>query len=152
MSLLGDFHVHTEPPSVRVTACGEMDAFAAPQMVTPVYEAFAAGCRHVRLDLSNVTFIDAGGVGQLIRLYNLAHEANGTLTIDAASTCVRRVCTLVGVEKTLGVEPIGLPLSARRSVRVETHQPASPTSAAPADSDNRLASPDCDRLRGGRIT
>lgn len=117
------FHsfVQIRPPHARVIASGEFDAFAARQLAAQVDEAFAAGCIHFRLDFSEVTFIDAGGVGQLIRLYDLTSSAEGTLAVDAASTNVRRVCTLVQVEKLLGVEPATWPRAVRRTVPGRSH-------------------------------
>ena len=49
------------------------------------------GERYIVLDLARVTRIDAAGVGELIRAYNMATAAGGSLRIVHASEWVREV-------------------------------------------------------------
>ena len=49
------------------------------------------GERDIVLDLAGVTRIDAAGVGELIRAYNMATAAGGSLRIVHASEWVREV-------------------------------------------------------------
>ena len=49
------------------------------------------GERHIVLDLAPVTRIDAAGVGELIRAYNMATAAEGSLRIVHAAERVREV-------------------------------------------------------------
>ncbi|MBA2953726.1 STAS domain-containing protein [Nocardioides sp. MAH-18] len=123
-----DFHlsVQVEPPHARIKPSGEFDAFTARQLAAEVDDALAAGCIHFRLEFSDVTFIDAAGVGQLVRLYNLTNAVDGTLAVDAPSTCVRRLCTLVHVENLLGVEPATWPCTSRPRVPGRGHVSSRP--------------------------
>jgi anti-anti-sigma factor len=54
------------------------------------------GCTIV-LDLSRVSRIDAAGVGQLVRAYNVTVAANGTLQLVHATAWVRDILERVGL-------------------------------------------------------
>ena len=49
------------------------------------------------LDLSGVTFIDAAGLRAIVE----ATRANPNLAVRAPSTCVRRLCTIAGLDDLL---------------------------------------------------
>jgi len=55
------------------------------------------GERLIVLDLAAVTRIDAAGVGELVRAFNLTAGANGRLRITNASPWVREVLERAGV-------------------------------------------------------
>jgi anti-anti-sigma regulatory factor len=55
------------------------------------------GERVIQLDLSRVPKIDAGGVGELVRSYNMATEADGVLQIARPTAWVREVLQRVGL-------------------------------------------------------
>ena len=49
------------------------------------------GGRHIVLDLACVSKIDAAGIGELVRGYNLAMGSNGTLRIANTNPWVREM-------------------------------------------------------------
>lgn len=49
------------------------------------------------LDLAQVSRIDAAGVGELVRVYNMAAAAHGTLRIVHATPWVRSILERTGV-------------------------------------------------------
>ena len=55
------------------------------------------GERTIVLDLAEVTRIDAAGVGELVRAFNLTAAVNGRLRITNASPWVREVLERAGV-------------------------------------------------------
>jgi anti-anti-sigma factor len=55
------------------------------------------GERSIVLDLRNVSAIDAGGVGQLVRAYNLTRAVSGTLRIKHAAPRVREMLVRAGL-------------------------------------------------------
>jgi anti-anti-sigma factor len=55
------------------------------------------GERVIVLDLADVTRIDAAGVGELVRAFNLAAAVNGRLRITNAGPWVREVLERAGV-------------------------------------------------------
>jgi len=58
----------------------------------------------VVVDLHDVEFLDASGVGALLRLRNRLTERQGTLRLTGAQPRVRRVLSLLSLEKTLRLE------------------------------------------------
>lgn len=61
------------------------------------------GAAQVVLDLRDVTAIDAGGVGGLLRLRQMLASRGAGLTVRAASPRVLRVLHLTGLDAILGI-------------------------------------------------
>ncbi len=55
------------------------------------------GERRIVLDLTRVPRIDAGGIGELVRAYNMARAVDGTVHVVNASRWVREVIERVGL-------------------------------------------------------
>ena len=55
------------------------------------------GERNIVLDLACVSKIDAAGIGELVRAYNLAIACNGTLRIANTTSWVREMLARVGL-------------------------------------------------------
>jgi anti-anti-sigma factor len=63
------------------------------------------GERSIVLDLGPVSAIDAAGVGQLVRAYNLTRAVNGTLRIKHAGPRVREMLLRAGLVDLLSAHP-----------------------------------------------
>jgi anti-anti-sigma factor len=55
------------------------------------------GRRTIVLDLSAVATIDAAGIGELVRAYNMTTAAGGVLQISRATRWVREILRRVGL-------------------------------------------------------
>lgn len=55
------------------------------------------GERHIVLNLAHVSRIDAAGVGELVRSYNVARAAKGVLRITRVTRYVRSILKRVGL-------------------------------------------------------
>jgi anti-anti-sigma factor len=74
---------------------GELDMFTTSRLARRL-----ANSPSIRvLDLSRVTFIDAAGLRAIV----VALRADPNLAIRAPSDCVRRLCTIAGLDDILGV-------------------------------------------------
>lgn len=62
-----------------------------------VLKLLRQGKRRLVLDLTDVSRIDAGGVGMLVRAYNMTTAANGVLRIEHATPWVREILGRVGL-------------------------------------------------------
>ena len=62
-----------------------------------VRAALRRGERRILLNLARVSRIDAAGVGQLVRAYNMTSAANGVLRIVHATPWVRDILDRVGL-------------------------------------------------------
>ena len=91
-------------PRAHLLARGELDAFAAVELRHRLDEAVDRGCLHFTVDTSAVTFVDAGGLGTLVRLSNVVAPFGGTVTVVATSPRFRQVAELVGLEEVLGID------------------------------------------------
>ena len=56
-----------------------------------VHASLRRGFRRIVLNLASVSDLDAGGVGELVRMFNLAAAAHGELRIANASPRVREL-------------------------------------------------------------
>ena len=68
-----------------------------PDLLTRVRTLLRRGERSIVLDLSSVSLIDAGGVGELVRAYNVACAMNVSLRIVHTTQRVRETLEHVGV-------------------------------------------------------
>jgi anti-anti-sigma factor len=64
--------------------------------------------RNIMLDLARVSRIDAAGVGELVRAYNMTTAAGGVLRIANATTMVRELLELAGLFELMGGESVGI--------------------------------------------
>ena len=97
--------VRVEPPVAMLCVTGELDAFTTLQVHRQADEAVASGCADLHLDLSGVTFIDAAGIGLLVRLRRSVGRHGGRLDVVAASPCVLRLLALLELTDTFVVRP-----------------------------------------------
>lgn len=96
MELLWTLALH--PPHAHLVGRGEFDAFSAGRIRERLEDAIDSGCIHFTLDASEVTFIDAGGLGLLVRLRNAVVPFGGGVAVTAASGRFRRVARLAGLD------------------------------------------------------
>lgn len=118
------------PPHAHLVLAGELDAFEAIALRHRLDEALDAGCTHFTVDATDVTFIDAGGLGALVRLRNAVRAVGGDVEMSAASWIVRWVADTVGLSAAFGLERCVRPRSARagslrsrRSTRPQSYRP-----------------------------
>jgi ABC-type transporter Mla MlaB component len=55
------------------------------------------GDRRIRLSLAGIAEIDAGGIGELVRVYNMAAAANSVLRVVHVGQRVRELLVIVGL-------------------------------------------------------
>lgn len=91
-------------PNAHLTAEGELDAFAAVDLGGRLDEAVDRGHIHFSVDTSAVTFVDAGGLGALVRLSNVVTPYGGTVEVVAASPRFRQIAELAGLGEAFGLD------------------------------------------------
>jgi anti-anti-sigma factor len=100
-----------EPSSIRVTCDasdivslylrGEFDASNAPEITEHAHRALAAG-KHLVLDLSDTTFIDASVIGALCAINTAAAERGRSAVLQLGTApIVERVISVTEVERVL---------------------------------------------------
>jgi len=94
-----EFLVVVERDRVRVEPVGELDIAAVGALSRAMARALTSG-RHIVVDLSATTFLDASGVGALVRSYHAARAQGVTIQLNPSATpLVRRVLDVTGVDE-----------------------------------------------------
>lgn len=97
--------VHQEI-SAGVVICrpaGELDAFTVSQLRETL--AGLAGTPHLVLDLSNVTFIDTGGLGALVGGIRRTRDLGGEVAIACNRPVLVRLLHTTGFERIVTIAP-----------------------------------------------
>jgi anti-anti-sigma factor len=87
--------------AVRISVRGELDHLTQQQLVDAV-EASCGGCRELVIDLTDVTFIDGGGLTGLARAAGLCELATVELLVDGQPPLLPRMLEATGIELPIG--------------------------------------------------
>ena len=100
----GTFVVEEQPDAIDVSLCGEFDLSstdASQRVIEHVGELVGNTRRPVRVDMSSVSFFDAAGIRFLVQLRRIAEFGSTTASVQNPSPDVRRLLTIVGLERIL---------------------------------------------------
>jgi anti-sigma B factor antagonist len=84
---------------------GELDLATAPDLRDVLFAAVRSGARRLVLDLADLTFIDATGIGALLAVRQLAMSSDGALAVANVSKHVARIFDITGVAGPLNMRP-----------------------------------------------
>jgi anti-sigma B factor antagonist len=88
----------------RLRARGELDLSSAPGLAAALHEQLGRGRRHLRLDLSQVTFCDTTGLAVLVDAHHEFRSRRGSLTLVGIGARMRRLLALTGTDRVLDVD------------------------------------------------
>jgi anti-anti-sigma factor len=83
--------------AAEIEAVGELDVVTASSLLDAATSELEAGCRALVLDLAEVSFCCARGIGALTEIRRLAAGHGADVRVARASDRVRRTAELVGV-------------------------------------------------------
>jgi anti-anti-sigma factor len=89
----------TEPWTVQVE--GKLQAPVNSELSQRVEAALARGERRVLLNLSRLADIDAAGIGELVRIFNMTRAVGAVLQVAHASRYVKRLLDITGLHTPL---------------------------------------------------
>ena len=92
--------IETTADETTVWLTGELDHHAARQLRQQVVERTRP--QRLRLDFSDVSFMDSSGIGLIMGRYRLMQLEGGTLVVTGASERLRKVMRLAGLDR-LGI-------------------------------------------------
>jgi anti-sigma B factor antagonist len=108
-----------------VALCGDLDLADAPAVASHLIAAAAQFGPSIIVDLAGLEFIDACGLGMLVRVLKRTRESGGDMCLAAPRRGVRRLLEITGlidvlpvypsVEKAISGARIARPLSATAS-------------------------------------
>ena len=76
---------------------GELDLAAAPRIAHALAETTGMARQRLVLDLSNLDFVDAAGLGAIVRARNSLRSRSGDLTLRSPSRFAARVLEIGGL-------------------------------------------------------
>lgn len=106
--------LHDAAPDVRLALVGELDVATTGDLLDVVHslsltEAMDQGNR-LHLDLSELAFLDASGLGALVRVARTARARGCELRTTGASPLAHRLLAVTGLLEALGVQPADPPV------------------------------------------
>lgn len=90
-----ELSVRLDPTRRRITARGELDLAAVPVLAEVSALVVNLDPGDITIDLADVSFIDAAGLGCLTQFANQLADRGATLRVVGASTRLRRVFDIV---------------------------------------------------------
>jgi anti-sigma B factor antagonist len=90
----------------RLRVSGEVDVFTVDTLETAIAAELRDEAGELRLDLSNLSFIDGSGIGTLVRTARRL-GARGRLVLERPGKRIVRVLKLVGFDRISNVRIIG---------------------------------------------
>lgn len=94
-----------DPPRAVVRAVGELDLAAREDLTEVLRQENAASGAVVRLDLSEVTFLDCSCLGVLVGAHHRYRERDGLLLLTGVGGPVARLLRVTRLEDTLFIVP-----------------------------------------------
>src|SRR5690242_3377986 len=89
-------------PVLRLRLAGRLDNHWSQPLDDALEQAMREGARHVRLDLSDVTYLSSAGAAVLMKRLRDANALLGSLKIAEASEKVRTTLRLMALEELFG--------------------------------------------------
>lgn len=96
--------LHATNDGVVVAMGGELDPVAAPYLRERLVEAVKDGPGSVRIDLSEVTFLDSMAIGLLVSTRKRVGSYGGTFSMKCGHPPVRVVLEIMGLIEYLNVD------------------------------------------------
>ncbi len=107
-----------------VRAVGEWDLAAADTLADLLAEHEKAGRRFVRLDVSEVTFVDCTCLGVIVAAHRRLLAARGTLVLTGVTPRLQRLLSLTGLDRVLLTTTLS-DIDVRSGGLIEPDRPAS---------------------------
>lgn len=98
-----DITVEGDGALTTVKVAGEVDAHNCGELGEAILAAAMGDGPKVAVDASELGFIDSSAISELLRVRNELEERGGSLTIENASSTVKRVLEITGLLDTFGV-------------------------------------------------
>ena len=106
---------------LEVRVSGRLDNHWSTPFDEAIEEMIREGAHHLRVDLTDVTYLSSAGIGALMKAYSDTTSLQGSFIISAASDRVRTVLKMVALEGLLfGEEPLEKPKQAETLQKIES--------------------------------
>ncbi|MCL2386092.1 MAG: anti-sigma F factor antagonist [Defluviitaleaceae bacterium] len=100
MKLQTEIQLNTRGRVLVAAPSGEIDHHQAERFRTQIDSAFEkSSCRHILLNMSQVSFMDSSGIGMIIGRYKKAETRGGKLVLSNMSEGINRLFEISGLSK-----------------------------------------------------
>ena len=98
-----DFHIRALSTDGRsiVYVSGELDAYTAARLRDSLAGLISAGARHIVVDLGELSFMGASGLGVLVGARKRLSRDDGKLLLRSAPPGVQKMIEITGLDATL---------------------------------------------------
>jgi anti-sigma B factor antagonist len=100
---MAHFNEQTDDDLCVIRVAGEVDIASTEEFLALATDGLDR-CRHLRLDLGEVSFMDSSGLGILLRIRRLAADSGKRLTLASLGAGTRRILQVTGVHQLFEVE------------------------------------------------
>ncbi|MCL1882145.1 MAG: anti-sigma factor antagonist [Defluviitaleaceae bacterium] len=92
--------IDTNSRVLLASPIGELDHHRAERLRTQIDAAFEkSSCRHILLNMTDVSFMDSSGIGMIIGRYKKAEARGGRLVLSNMSDGISRLFEISGLSK-----------------------------------------------------
>jgi anti-sigma B factor antagonist len=102
----------TDAAHARVEVAGVLDLVGSPQLRRILRTHLDEGRRHITVDLSGLTFLDAAGIGVFLESHLACQSAGGRLVLVCVPELARRLLELVNLDRELHLADDAIPVAA----------------------------------------
>jgi anti-anti-sigma factor len=95
------------PRVVVVELQGDLDALRVPRVRALLEDAVALRPQQLLVDLTDCSFLDAGGLTMLLEVHRRLARVGAVLTLRGCSPRVMRLLSLTGLQRVFDREPAG---------------------------------------------
>ncbi|MDR0273437.1 MAG: anti-sigma factor antagonist [Clostridiales bacterium] len=100
MKLQSETKISVSGRVLTAAPSGELDYHQAERIRTQIDSAFEkSSCRHILINMSNVSFMDSSGIGMIIGRYKKAETRGGRLVVSNMSDVTSRLFEISGLSK-----------------------------------------------------
>jgi len=93
-------HIDIQGRILVANLSGELDYHQAERIRTQIDAAFdKSSCRHILLNMAEVSFMDSSGIGMIIGRYKNAEKRGGKLVLAEMNASITRLFELSGLAK-----------------------------------------------------
>ena len=84
-----------------VHVSGELDVYTAARLRDSLAGLISGGARHIVVDLADLSFMGASGLGVLVGAWKRMQRDDGKLLVRSAPPSVQKIIEITGLEATL---------------------------------------------------
>lgn len=89
----------------RVAARGRLDQGLTPELEQHLLDLLGAGHSRIIVDLSEVTYINSGGLRCLVTAWRKAKKVNGDLFLFGLNSRLQEIFSMIGFDKVFQIYP-----------------------------------------------